>query len=72
MAEARPPGTGDRIRVDSYSEVIAITQLAARWSERFAAPAGDAPGAALERFRVAFDYVDAVTHGRSPPEAPGS
>jgi hypothetical protein len=68
MTEAGQPAPGDRIRVESDSDAIAIVQLAARWSERFA-EARDAPRAALERFRAAFDYIDAVTHGRRPDES---
>ena len=41
-------------------------QLAARWAERFAPEHGDSLAASLERFRRAFEYLDAVTHGIEP------
>ncbi len=72
MAEERPPTAGEPIRVQSDREYLAIAQLAARWSEAFAPTTGDAPSAALERFRTAYDYLDAITHGQRPPDDSGA
>jgi hypothetical protein len=68
MAEEGPRSTGEPIRVQSDREELAIAQLAARWSEAFAPTTGDAPSAALGRFRVAYEYLDAITHGQRPPD----
>jgi hypothetical protein len=56
----------DRIGLDSSSEAIAVYQLAARWAERCSKPEDDLP-TMLERFRQAYVYLDAVTHGLEPP-----
>ena len=60
------PVAPDRIGVNSSSETVAVYQLAARWSERYAKPQDDLH-AMLERFRQAYVYLDAVTHGLEPP-----
>ena len=65
---ASPPGKKIDLRTDSES--IALQQLAARWAEAFPSPAGDSRDAALRRFRSAYEYLDAVTHGVQPPEPP--
>ena len=67
------------IGLGSGDEGVGRIQLAARWAEAFAPSSGDTLVAALQRFRQAFDYLDAVTHGVEPPalslptssEAPG-
>ena len=42
-------------------------QLAARWAESFG-PTTDSLGNILRRFRAAYEYLDAVTHGVEPPD----
>jgi hypothetical protein len=60
--------THDRIGVDSPSETVAVYQIAARWAERYAGQEDDLP-TMLERFRTAYNYLDAVIHGLEPPGA---
>jgi len=60
-------GTPEQIEVRTNDERVALLQLAARWSEAFSRHQGDSARAALERFRFAFDYLDAVVHGVEPP-----
>ena len=55
----------DLIGLTSPSETVAIYQLAARWAERYAQPQDDLR-AMLERFRQAYEYLDAVSHGLDP------
>ena len=57
----------DLIGLTSPSETVAIYQLAARWAERYAQPHDDLR-AMLERFRQAYEYLDAVSHGLEPTE----
>jgi hypothetical protein len=64
LDEARP-ARQDVIEVRSESEKVAITQLAARWAEAFASEP-DSPAARRERFRLAFEYLDAIVHGVPP------
>ena len=59
------PGS-DLITLSAPTEDMASCQLAARWAERFAGPDDDLH-AMLERFRQAYVYLDAVTHGLEPP-----
>jgi len=66
MPEEGSPALSERIRVQSDSDMVAIAQLAARWSELFRPAAGDTSAAALRRFRAAYEYLDAVTHGLEP------
>ena len=54
------------IDVRGPDERNAQLQLAARWAERYAPPAGDTERAARERFRITHDYVDDVIHGIEP------
>jgi hypothetical protein len=56
----------DLIGLTSPSETVAIYQLAARWAERYAESHDDLRGM-LERFRQAYEYLDAVSHGLEPP-----
>lgn len=59
-------GRGDRIAVSSGDEAGLRLQLAARWAEAYAPEHGDSLVAALARFRRAYEYLDAVTHGVEP------
>ena len=63
-AEARPQTIG----VGGGDDTVSRIQLAARWAEAFAPKEGDSLRAALERFRIAYAYLDAVTHGVEPPQ----
>ena len=58
---------GERIGVGGGDDSVTRIQLAARWSESYA-PAGDTLGGILKRFRAAYEYLDAVTHGVEPPD----
>lgn len=58
---------GDRIGVGAPDDSVARIQLAARWAEGYGAD-GDTLGSMLRRFRVAYEYLDAVIHGVEPPE----
>jgi hypothetical protein len=71
-----PPQGGQEGQKDSQPQLIAVAsgdesvaklQLAARWAERYAPRNADSMSAALRRFRQAYDYLDAVTHGIEPP-----
>jgi hypothetical protein len=65
-----PPTTESRaqpIGVGGGDDAVSRIQLAARWAESYAPASGDSLRAALDRFRVAYDYLDAVTHGVEPP-----
>ncbi len=57
---------GQRINVGPGDDNLARIQLAARWAEVYA-PRTDSLGSILKRFRAAFEYLDAVTHGVEPP-----
>jgi hypothetical protein len=63
---ADKPQRPDRIGVGGPDESVTRIQLAARWAETFAAEP-DSLGAILRRFRAAYEYLDAVTHGVEPP-----
>src|SRR5437764_14371853 len=58
---------GERIGVGGGDDSVSRIQLAARWAEAFTAE-GDSLGRILRRFRLAYDYLDAVIHGVEPPE----
>src|SRR5256885_874804 len=58
---------GERIGVGGSDDSASRIQLAARWSESYA-PDPDSLGNALKRFRVAYEYLDAVIHGVEPPD----
>ena len=62
----------DRIGVGGADDSVARVQLAARWAEAYAPPAGDSLSHALRRFRTAYEYLDAVTHGVEPPNPDGA
>src|SRR5918912_3500500 len=63
--EDRRDGRPERIGVGSPDDNVTRIQLAARWSEAYA-PRDDSLGAILKRFRAAYEYLDAVTHGVEP------
>jgi len=58
-------GGGERIGIGGGDDNVTRIQLAARWSEAYA-PDKDSLGAILKRFRAAYEYLDAVTHGVEP------
>jgi hypothetical protein len=58
---------GERIGVGGGDDSVTRIQLAARWAESYG-PAADSLGGVLKRFRAAFEYLDAVTHGVEPPD----
>ena len=60
-------GRGERIGIGGGDDSVTRIQLAARWSESYAPP-GDTLGGILKRFRAAYEYLDAVTHGVEPPD----
>jgi hypothetical protein len=61
-------GPGDKIGIGGGDDAVVRIQLAARWSETNAPDHGDSLAGLLKRFRVAYEYLDAVTHGVEPPE----
>jgi hypothetical protein len=61
-------GPGDRIGIGGGDDAVVRIQLAARWSEANSPNQGDSLAGLLKRFRVAYEYLDAVTHGVEPPE----
>ena len=65
-------GRHDRIGVGGGDDSVSRIQLAARWAEAYAPPAGDSLSNALKRFRTAYEYLDAVTHGVEPPNLDGA
>ena len=66
--DAIPPQELQHIALSGPTEDIALYQLAARWAERYVSPDGGTLKEMLLRFRQAYDYLDAVTHGNKPPE----
>ncbi len=58
---------GERIGVGGGDDSVIRIQLAARWAESFG-PSTDSLGNILRRFRAAYEYLDAVTHGVEPPD----
>ena len=58
---------GERIGVGGGDDSVSRIQLAARWAEAFTVE-GDSLGKILRRFRLAYDYLDAVIHDVEPPE----
>jgi hypothetical protein len=71
-----PPATDQQrsqlIGVGGGDDAVSRIQLAARWSEAFAPRQGDSLRAALQRFRTAYEFLDAVTHGVEPPADNGT
>ena len=66
--ESQIPLANELIGVQAGDEAVAKLQLAARWAERYSGAAEDMNDA-LKRFRLAYDYVDAVTNGVEPEES---
>jgi hypothetical protein len=62
----RTDSGANRISVGGADDAVVRIQLAARWAESFAPDHGDSLRGALERFRQAYEYLDAVTHGIEP------
>ncbi|MCC7105635.1 MAG: hypothetical protein IT307_10865 [Chloroflexi bacterium] len=60
--------TAQIISVGGASEDITMFQLAARWAEKFAPSNGDSLADMLKRYRLAYEFLDAVAHGNKPPE----
>ena len=60
-------GRGERIGIGGGDDSVIRMQLAARWAESYG-PSRDSLGGILKRFRAAFEYLDAVTHGIEPPD----
>jgi hypothetical protein len=58
---------GERIGIGGGDDSVTRIQLAARWAEAYG-PSPDSLGSVLKRFRAAYEYLDAVTHGVEPPE----
>jgi hypothetical protein len=58
-----------RVDVRGPDEQSARIQLAARWAEMFGPSAGADERGTRERFRIALEYLDAVTHGIEPPRS---
>jgi hypothetical protein len=63
----RDQDRGQHIGVGGGDDSVSRIQLAARWAEAYPGQ-GDSLSAILKRFRVAYDYLDAVIHGVEPPE----
>lgn len=59
-------GAPQLIQVGGNDEAITKLQLAARWAERSAPASGDTLVELLRRFRNAYDFVQAVSHGVEP------
>lgn len=61
-------GRGEKIGIGGGDDAVTRIQLAARWSESFAPEEGDSLVGTLKRFRVAYEYLDAVIHGVEPQD----
>jgi hypothetical protein len=61
-------GRGEKIGIGGGDDSVTRIQLAARWSESFAPQGPDSLAGILKRFRIAYEYLDAVIHGVEPPE----
>jgi hypothetical protein len=59
----------DNLDVRGPDELGALTQLAARWAERYPSGAGEGAPSALQRFRTVYDYLEAVVQGFEPPQS---
>jgi hypothetical protein len=60
-------GRPERIGVGGGDDSVTRIQLAARWAESYPTDSDSLSGV-LKRFRAAFEYLDAVTHGVEPPD----
>jgi hypothetical protein len=61
-------GRGEKIGIGGGDDAVTRIQLAARWSEAFSPATDDSLVGILKRFRVAYEYLDAVIHGVEPIE----
>jgi len=61
-------GRGERIGIGGGDDSVVRIQLAARWAESHAPHDSDSLVGLLKRFRVAYEYLDAVIHGVEPVE----
>ena len=59
------PGRGERIGIGGGDDAVTRIQLAARWAEAYGR-GPDSLASVLKRFRAAYEYLDAVTHGIEP------
>ncbi len=59
-------GAAGLIGIGGGDDAVTRIQLAARWAERYAPGSGDSLQNMLQRFKTAFEYLDAVTHGIEP------
>lgn len=66
--ESQLPLANELIGVQAGDEAVAKLQLAARWAERYSGTAEDIRDV-LKRFRMAYDYVNAVTNGVEPGDS---
>ncbi|HEX3244645.1 MAG TPA: hypothetical protein VHX16_04505 [Chloroflexota bacterium] len=66
--ESQIPLANELIGVQAGDEAVAKLQLAARWAERYSGASEDMNDV-LKRFRLAYDYVDAVTNGVEPEDS---
>jgi hypothetical protein len=55
------------INVGGGDDAVTRIQLAARWAESYG-PKTDSLEQVLKRFRAAYEYLDAVTHGVEPAD----
>lgn len=61
-----------QISVGGGDDAVSRIQLAARWAEAYAPHQGDSLASVLNRFKVAYEYLDSVTHGVEPAALDGS
>jgi hypothetical protein len=59
---------GQRINVGGGDDAVTRIQLAARWAETYGPQTTDSLELVLKRFRAAYEYLDAVTHGVEPAD----
>ncbi len=62
-------GGAARIGIGGGDDAVTRIQLAARWAEAYSPRNGDSLQAMLQRFKTAYEYLDAVTHGIEPHAA---
>jgi hypothetical protein len=66
--DKRGEGRGERIGIGGGDDSVVRIQLAARWAESNAPHDSDSLVGLLKRFRMAYEYLDAVIHGVEPVE----
>jgi hypothetical protein len=64
----REGGRGDKIGIGGGDDAVTRIQLAARWAETYTPEHSDSLHGVLKRFRTAYEYLDAVTHGVEPAD----